>query len=884
MLRCFFKLIAGAMSFANLSISILIKSINSQSESSVNSPASTESNNSDRDTPEGPKHEYYINVTNYFTVPYPVEPARIASENKEKKIAFQKQVLEKRCAYCNKLLCLKLFPASVSFEKIMGISEFPYKYEVVSSFDLHIKRYGKGCFIIHQFCSLLSVKNKSEEKKFYGFDFSWCLCCGLPSSNIDVSEKALESLLNSSKPYEFAYIHRTIIRYYGDIRGVLEQTDADVETAQKIITSAEKCEFKGKKSLLASLRFYIMDRDTKDKINIIGNFIEYSLYDSKVNHSEYWENVLELCTDEEEIKKCLLNANNLLNQMTVEKYVFFFGGYMRACARYFSEVELLRFITLNLFSSKCFLLCFLEVALDVITVSMFPELKGLNKLPSAFRTLNIVESYFTNVDDSTLTKGQMSVASIAVARIITSKPYYEIAFEAMPIFVYIKRLYKLKNRNQDKKNYMFFCDNLVLFLLKSYDVDEEAEIEDNLKIYGKLMVLKVSLFYNKIFKYSMHQRLFLANTFEALDQWDENNKMVSKMIENHFSVEERKEILLLRVLNSCSKVNSERQMILCPQGTEKVVANELVKHGRLLMREGLESVPLMCRVFSKNDQYKDFLRDMCYSKQLHLCSLDSKIIEDLSRECKSYPRLDTGLLPLLQEFYVLLDCENWQKNEVLEWCEKVNLVDILADLYQDERYKTVKYRFIKTHFTTILQYVLDKAADVVNDVAVLLEVICWLSSLAGNNHKYFVHIFDALSASKNGYFHANIYFLMNCKSTRQVIVFHLMDKLIEQNHSASVPPRGVLELQHKYLKFIKEWEKTDVILKFDPAMLECGFSCLVEKLEKIQNLKQLQVLFADFVKSSSALKVIKRENLTFYKLRIDSMEFIPQLLIERFAK
>ncbi|KAI5151816.1 hypothetical protein ENBRE01_2407, partial [Enteropsectra breve] len=191
---------------------------------------------------------------------------------------------------------------------------------------------------------------------------------------------------------------------------------------------------------------------------------------------------------------------------------------------------------------------------------------------------------------------------------------------------------------------------------------------------------------------------------------------------------------------------------------------------------------------------------------------------------------------------------------------------------------------------------------------------CWLTAVDSDEFYYEsnLDIFNALAATKNGYFHANIFYLMKRKSIKQEIANSVLDKIcshynneleVEQEVSESqnkyvkimkewladnrfskfyndcAEKYEALELQNKYVKFVKKWEETDLMLTCVSLDMSVIIRSFIEKLEEIKA-SEVDALFNDSLKHATALNSIKERHADFYLAMAESLEFIPQKAID----
>ncbi|KAI5151213.1 hypothetical protein ENBRE01_1975 [Enteropsectra breve] len=462
-----------------------------------------------------------------------------------------------------------------------------------------------------------------------------------------------------------------------------------------------------------------------------------------------------------------------------------------------------------------------------------------------------------------------------MAKYISAVPFEFVRHEYSSIYIYLKRMYKAKS----KKEYKLFCDNLIACL---YQNVTGSRYSPRNSMTNGIANLKICMFYCKKYGYNLHQSSFLAEIFKQLDNGFKLKQEGTIGAENHLTPDERREILALRAMNCNSRFSLEEPMELLDKVTQKSLAEKFTSRGHSLRQEGLQIVPQICKKFCKSEQYKRFLHDLCHSPVLPICAINTRVLKDLLKECKKYSRAEAGFLPLLPKCYEMLGCEKWQENEVMMWCVRNNFADWLrshpdASYEKNRPVSDYKYEFVKRHFKTILRYLLDKTGD---NICVEAELVakCWMVAHGECNNE----IFSALAAAKNGYIHANIFYLLNLKGLGSDIAKEVVDKVIKNNNNVCAEAHDALEAQKKYVSFVKKWEETDIILSSVSMDLSVIIRSAIEKLEKIRE-TELLVLFDDFVKHATALKNIKEKNGDFYITMAESLDFIPQAAIDLYC-
>ncbi|KAI5151815.1 hypothetical protein ENBRE01_2406 [Enteropsectra breve] len=828
---------------------------------------------------------------------FSLEDDNFTEEEKMAKIQVQIQTMEKHCEYCKKPIITNFFPASITLECIMGVSDYPYKTEIVNFYDFHIKQClsDKRC-AYHRRCFSSRYLPRDKTCYFLANDSKKCFACKFVMPEEYILETAMQCLYKSSKPYEFAYIYKALKDYDGgDIRICLSQTDAPVLYAQKIKAKIEKCLFKGKNSMLASLDCFLLNESSEDKADVHGRFLRYALNDSILEEKTFWITFLNKCKDSDEVIQCLMAAvDNISEEHALMKPVMQ-ADLLYACLCTFNKTQILQLITKCICSKQNYLLSQLTVISYDKLRHFFKSDEPLNTFPSALKILNILENNINSATDNTLLYSCIDKKARAVAAIISVLPFANSALKQVPIFIYLKRLYRLpdkKNKSfRSKKEYNLFCDSFLSqlhqnFLERKYAPPVKATVNN-------VMLLKICMFYNKIYGYKMQHSSFLAQIFSQMDShfqnWPESSKKLQK-IQNHLSAEERREILMLRAMNSNSKISLEEPMDLLNKDTQKSLAGSFVSRRRTLCQEGLQIIPQICKQFCTDKQYKRFLNDLCYLPEILQYDLKTNFMRDISEEYKNFPRSETGFLPLHKKFYDLLGCDEWEDKDVMEWCEKNNVVDWLRSLPTPrlKKYKLYdfnhKYKFIKRHFKMIIKYVLERSE---NNFYLEAEVVakCWFTTLEDRDFFFEsnMDIFNALACAKNRYFHANIFYLLKSEEVKTEIACSIMDKICSHYNNGPVAEQEVIELQKIFVRFVKKWEETDITLSNVSMDMGVIIRSLVGKLEEIKEL-EVDTHFNDFAKHANALKSIRENKEDFYRVMAESLGFIPQAALDFYGQ
>ncbi|KAI5151216.1 hypothetical protein ENBRE01_1978, partial [Enteropsectra breve] len=826
-------------------------------------------------------------------IEYSLEDDLFTEEEKMLKIKAQKEILMQNCATCKETIVTKLFPASMKLENIMGTLNYPFENEIVSTVDFHIKQCPRKCGIFHTKCCSFYCRLDTSRGRFCGCDTSWCFDCNTSLTTESTLKTAMKCLYKSTKPYEFAYIYTALKDYdCGDIRICLSQTDAPVLYAQKIKAKIEKCQFKGKDSMIASLDFFLLNHNSENKAAILGRFLRYSLSDSFMEKRISWRAIWNKCKDNNEIRQCIISAIDTVSEENSVKEGDFYTGMLHAYFINFNEFEILQLITKCVLSKQYYLLSCLKQISSQFLRNHLEFLTYLRKLPRALRILGILENNFKTTSGSILLNGCIDKKAKAIASFITT-----VASEQTAIYIYLKRFYKMQSKSEKsfsyKKEYMLFCESLISQLQANLSEPQNYRGFDSLK--NGVEFLKICMFYSRRYGYAARESSFVARIFRQMDSDFKKDSRSAKKIEKCLTSDERREILTLRAMNCNSEYFLYEPTELLGKKTQKSLAKSVVNQGRSLMREGLQIMPQICKQFCTIKQYKHFLRDVRYSVELPNCILNKEVIGDLMEECKNIPRSETGFLPLHPKFYDLLDCENWQDNEVTMWCERNNFVKWLHSFpnvkFSGNNLVLKKHnKFIKRHFKMVLKYVLDKTENKICEEAELVAK-CWLATV--DCDKFYnesnLDIFNALAATKNGYFHANIFNLLKAEKIKAKIAYSVLDKICSHYNSEPVAEQEVsesqneyvqkkkkrltdnrfskfyndcaekyeaLELQNKYIKFVKKWEETDLMLTCVSLEMSVIIRSFIEKLEEIKA-SEVDALFNDSLKHATALNSIK---------------------------
>ncbi|KAI5152554.1 hypothetical protein ENBRE01_2916, partial [Enteropsectra breve] len=799
-------------------------------------------------------------------------------------IEAQIKVMEKNCELCKKPMNVDLFPASMTLEKISGISKYPYESDIVSSFDLHVRQCVCERVFIHQHCSSLFDSTVREDEYFYPFDSRRCNNCDKSMLNTDILQTAMKCLLNSTKSYEFAYIYKTLKKYEHNISTVILITSMEaLDTAEEIKKKIEKCSFKGKRSMLASLDLYKICLTAEPSVDILCNFLQYSLGDVVKDKSSFWSHFMEEFEEDEQIREFLMKSVYFIREEHVEKKFVLCRSLIYTALENLSHADILTLISGLLLSEKYFLLSTLqEATVENQFATLNPECWGAQNLPNTFTILSIVENDIRDATKSILLSGTIDKRAEAVAKCISAKPWVDLENEYAPIFIYLKRLYKLKSKSStNKKKEILFYENLIMHLL--VNMNEVSKLNAFYQGNELITFLKVCIFYRIKYKnIASEQSPFIAYLFELIDAYesaydsDYESEFESEWkTKIHLPVDERREVMALRAMNcNINHISDQTLMdLLDSKDTQILLAERFIKRGRSMMQEGIEYVPLIIKNNYTPEEYRQFLYDLCHSTHLPYFTLRSVILEDLSSLCKDYPVTEMGFLPLLPSFYELLDCEEWLEEDVLEWCEKANFIAFLNE-HLNTTDEEIKFKFVRRHFRMILRYVLETAG---NNGRVEAELVakCWRICSDKVNDGCEGMIYNDMAGEKNGYFHANIYFLLNRKELGQEIGMDVMAEIHGQHVYDNSEMRDVIELQKKFIEYIKAWEETDIALSCDSKDISVQIRTLYDKLEEIRGTR-LPALFKEIVENSNAILKLEKVNSDFYEAMAEALDFIPE--------
>ncbi|KAI5150451.1 hypothetical protein ENBRE01_1503 [Enteropsectra breve] len=792
-------------------------------------------------------------------------------------IKAQKEMMEMNCEDCRKSMKTDLFPASMELEKIIGASEFPHENEIVSFLDLHICKCSCKHLTLHQQCASPPKSKKSTDPNVNTDSRYFCVNCESTVSEIDVALTALKCLEKSTKPYEFAYIYKKLKKYRLDFIPSMAAEHAPNEIKHRVRNRIEKCNFKGKRSMLARLDLDMMDMNSDSQADIINSFLQNSLGDSDPTTDGKVNDYLNRLQPSEETKKILLNLLSVIKEQHVKTKRGLCKSLMYVCFKHFSKKEILRIISKMLLSEQYFLLNTLQTATQKKHFfRRYKSLRSAKKLPRALNILIAVENNFKDPANSILLGECIDKKADAVAACISAKPFKSLEFEYAPIFIYLKRIFKLgsKRGNGDKKKNILFYESLLSYLLYNM-VENPKRISNSTRDRTLAMLLKVIIFYSKKSNFKLNKSPFVKPLFMLLDAY-----LVKDNLKLDLTAEEHREMLLLRALNhNTPALLDNKTNELSDRDTQMFLVKELIKRGRSFMEESFSWMPWNDELVYKNENYERFIHDLCYSPMFPSFVLPKRLEDDISDNCKFYRHSDTGFLPFCTQFYMLVDFENWQESDVLEWCERVNFIDFLYDPHIITN-KQNKYFFVRKHFKTILKYILDNAGD---NIYVECELVarCWRIS-ATSSFGCREDIFTSLAAAKNGYFHANIYFLMNRKRLGKKIARDVIDKIHALHKDDNSVANDALVLQKKFIEFIKSWEETDIILSCDSVELRVIVRSLLGFLQEIRT-TGLHTQFKDIVENSNAICKIKKEYKDFYRVMAESLDFIPQAALDLYV-
>ncbi|KAI5148090.1 hypothetical protein ENBRE01_0104 [Enteropsectra breve] len=794
----------------------------------------------------------------------------------------QTSIMARHCEKCKKPMHEKLFPVSFVLEKMMGVSLFPSEKQDFILTDLHAivssneVSYHRDCFV------------KTSYENSMNRNFGMLLFEGLsgrnPSSlNDEGMVLIFEHLTKSTKSYEFAYIYKQLQKSKTDIFLLLESNNPDISSIEKLRENIEKCKFKGREYLLAGLECYLLENEMilEQDFSIetaMCSYLKYFLVDSMEYKIDTWITFAHTSRCEEIMRKSIFTIAESLNKDERKRNRTFFEEILYCFIDRCGSLNAKKFIFSCMLSKHYYILFWIKTPSEKHNLSP-AQLKAFKtRIPKPFELLSTVESIFRSSTAHPFLSGSIDDKARAIAQCIGFKSLGLKGSDLIMCLIYIKRMYKFTeargNGNQqlgyrNVKEYLNFCKSIILYLLENMNFIVEA----------KHPILKICMFYNRRNKHKMHQSLFLAHLIRNLDLSPQSKRMNNGSFYSHLSKEEFDEMLLLRALNCNNCVIFEKRDVSLYEQADLSLANVLVTNGRLLKLEALELVTQFCKKFVSLEEYRQFLHDICFSRQLPECTLDENILDDLYDRSRGYERAETGFLPLLPKFYTLLNCKNWSEEEVLNWCEKVNFLDFLQEKI-DTRCGDSPFHFVKRHFKILLKYLLDKTADLtcVKKQAELV-VACW-KNVYYDDYECAIKIFEKLASVRNGYYHANIFFLMNRNELGSALAGQVLKKIGDSKHSTE---SSVLETQKKYVKFIRTWEETDLVLTSDSDELIEVVDAVVDKLARIKD-TQLDGIFADFVMHASSLNEFSKNQNAFYKKMIESLDFIPQAAVDLYAQ
>ncbi|KAI5151190.1 hypothetical protein ENBRE01_1961 [Enteropsectra breve] len=803
----------------------------------------------------------------YSTEPFKVQVLR-------SKIESQVKVLGKICPFCNESLNSDLFPASFTLKKITGISRFPYEERSVCTVGLHVKK----CFscqekAYHRECFLFRTPKNASGYSLVSF--GECLECGKVETSDERFSVIMNCLEKSTRPYELAYICKTLGKYKEDLVTVLKSNNTSSSFVEKITKKVKKCQFKGKRYLISSLELYLHDKDMDSFENdqiiaVLCKYLNNTVEDPKEHKYYVWEKLLEKCTDNKKIAEYIMKIIECFTEEHAEKHKSFCKWMLYSYLNLSNRRESVQFIRKYLFSKHSFLFSCLELAV--------PLHQTRNALQKNIRSKNLYTAAdLVNVVEQGLQKMSHSFGKHAyeAGSCFSAIPLDEKKQDFIPLIFYLKKIMKLaqeleSNNSRELKNQYLFYNTLATRILSS---------NGSLPLPNQIALLKICMFYNKQYRSVIQKSSFLAFLFKDLsflfisDATGFENLIIS------LSEKEFNEMIILKALNHNRKELLYRFDIPVEEFKMKYAAESLASNGRNLMYVGLKTVPQLCKKHCSSAEYKRFLHDVCFATQLPLCTLADEIADDLLVESTNYPVHDTGLLPLIPRFYDSLRCEAWLEKDVAQWCERNNFPELIYTLWNAEG-KNIKYRFIKRHLKTILQHVLDKTGDIVSTKEQAeLVVWCWGNALDGEKESI-LNIFEALAALPNGYYHANIFFLMHRAKHGTEIARRLMERIISTNKQNG---NDAFKLQMKFIEFTKAWEAIDVILEAKPKCTWQTRCNLIDKLERLRNTR-LEGLFADFMGSSSALDSIKEHHGNFYSQMLAALDYIPQAALGAYSE
>ncbi|KAI5152510.1 hypothetical protein ENBRE01_2884, partial [Enteropsectra breve] len=694
------------------------------------------------------------------------EPCEQSDELKDK-LKVQKAILEHNCAECKKPILEELFPYSYALEKASGISKYPYEYEVLNLFDLLVHKCHKGCpeALAHRSC-FLYLHSKREGDYFYnGFSrFKPCPVCDMTVCKQLSSDITLRDLIKCTKAYEFAYVYKTLMKYKTDIIQLAARQRVSKNEIENILYNVNKCEFKGKNYLSSSLEFLLLSDGRPSSVNnsnitALCNYIKHARDVNQVSNFTFWKTLVDKCKDADEINHCInliaenITEESLKNDQRFINYMLF--SYIDCVGKNDSA----KFLYSFLFSERYFLLHGLSIPASD-TVSDIEQRGGLKTtFPGALKILREMENNFQNTAKTNFFRNNYNGKARVISLCISIKQQEHIWSEITPILIYLKRLCKLASSKAvndtfcNKKEYLQFCESLVLHLMNNRDISFQHN----------MTLLKICLFYHNRYG-TLQQRSFMGHLFSDLEDDYEEYYMEKDIMRNHLSKYEFREMMALIALN-CDNTGPVyyKSRTELNENTKKYLAQKLSKCGKLLMHTGLENVPQICKKYCLKNQYSCFLQDLCFNKHLPYCAINKEVLEDFAAERKIHSHTSCGLLPLLLKFYILLNCQTWTENQVLEWCESTNYNSLL-EAFSNEKYKAEQFLFVKRHFKTILRHILDKTKEAgsINE-EIQAVVRCWQEAYDFENPSI-VDMFEALAGARNGFYHANIFYLAHRKT------------------------------------------------------------------------------------------------------------------------
>ncbi|KAI5151212.1 hypothetical protein ENBRE01_1974 [Enteropsectra breve] len=318
----------------------------------------------------------------YRMITHSLEDDNFTAEEKKAKIEAQKEVMEQLCSLCRNPIHTKLFPVSMTLEKNMGITDYLYEYEIVNSFDFHFKQCSWKCETFHKYCYSKRYCSRNESGYFYEQDTNRCSVCSCFMSGEYFTETALVCLYKSTKPYEFAYIYKALKKYDGgDISACLGRTAAPAANAQKIKTKVEKCQFKGKNSILASLDFCMLDENSKNRVDVLSRLLRFALSDSTLDKLVFWRSFAATCKDLYETRQCLQHAVDIISEENAVRERVFVSSLLYAYFSYFNRHEIMQLVSKAILSNQYFLLSYLEQSLSVEQAQLFSYFNSSLNMP-----------------------------------------------------------------------------------------------------------------------------------------------------------------------------------------------------------------------------------------------------------------------------------------------------------------------------------------------------------------------------------------------------------------------------------------------------------------------------------------------------------------------